>query len=183
MPFINAYNEHFGSIEADIFLIKGKILVGHNIQELSNDRSIENLYLTPLASLKHKNRSLQILIDIKSDAISTLDSLISVLKKYPTLINNPSIRFVISGNRPAENLYKNYPSFIMFDGRIGKEYAAEELNKIALLSEDFGKFTMWKKTWPIINEDREKIVAAIFKHYETRGFKLSTEEERIQLYL
>ena len=32
-------------------------------------------------------------------------------------------------------------------------------------------------------DEPEMIVAAIFKHYETRGFKLSVEEERIQLYL
>jgi len=32
-------------------------------------------------------------------------------------------------------------------------------------------------------DDPEMIVAAIFKHYETRGFKLSPEEERVQLYL
>jgi uncharacterized protein (TIGR00730 family) len=34
-----------------------------------------------------------------------------------------------------------------------------------------------------IIDEPENIVAAIFKHYETRGFKLSAEEERIQLYL
>ncbi|WP_047552650.1 TIGR00730 family Rossman fold protein [Methylotenera sp. G11] len=34
-----------------------------------------------------------------------------------------------------------------------------------------------------IIDEPEMIVAAIFKHYETRGFKLSPEEERIQLYL
>jgi hypothetical protein len=27
------------------------------------------------------------------------------------------------------------------------------------------------------------IVEAIFKHYETRGFKLSSAEERVQVYL
>lgn len=32
-------------------------------------------------------------------------------------------------------------------------------------------------------DEPAKIVEAIFKHYETRGFKLSPEEERVQLYL
>jgi uncharacterized protein (TIGR00730 family) len=32
-------------------------------------------------------------------------------------------------------------------------------------------------------DDPKQIVEAIFKHYETRGFKLSPAEERIQLYL
>ncbi len=168
VPFLNAYNEHFGSVEADIFLINGKILVGHNLKDLTDERSLESLYIKPLSTFNHKNRSLQILIDVKSEAINTLDSLISLLKKYPSIINNKSIHFVISGNRPAENLYKNYPSFIMFDGRIGKDYSAEELNKVALLSEDYGKFTMWKKTWPMLNTDREKIVAAITKAHELK---------------
>jgi hypothetical protein len=34
----------------------------------------------------------------------------------------------------------------------------------------------------VIDEPKE-IVEAIFKHYEARGFKLSADEERIQLYL
>lgn len=32
-------------------------------------------------------------------------------------------------------------------------------------------------------DEPDAVVEAIFKHYETRGFKLSPEEERIQLYL
>lgn len=32
-------------------------------------------------------------------------------------------------------------------------------------------------------DDPKKIAEAIFKHYESRGFKLSSAEERIQLYL
>ncbi|OGV76402.1 MAG: Rossman fold protein, TIGR00730 family [Methylotenera sp. RIFCSPLOWO2_02_FULL_45_14] len=32
-------------------------------------------------------------------------------------------------------------------------------------------------------DDPAQIVEAIFKHYETRGFKLSAEEEQVQLYL
>jgi predicted Rossmann-fold nucleotide-binding protein len=32
-------------------------------------------------------------------------------------------------------------------------------------------------------DEPDRVVEAIFKHYETRGFKLSPEEERVQLYL
>lgn len=32
-------------------------------------------------------------------------------------------------------------------------------------------------------DEPDAVVEAIFKHYETRGFKLSPEEERVQLYL
>ncbi|OYY13818.1 MAG: hypothetical protein B7Y69_12385, partial [Sphingobacteriia bacterium 35-40-8] len=49
-PFTLAFNELFGSIEADIFLSNGAILVGHNLKDLNPNRSLENLYLAPMAA-------------------------------------------------------------------------------------------------------------------------------------
>jgi alkaline phosphatase len=43
-PFELAYNEKFGSIEADIHLSNGMILVGHDSKDLKNDRTLENLF-------------------------------------------------------------------------------------------------------------------------------------------
>ena len=79
-PFTLAYNELFGSIEADIFLVNGTILVGHNLKDLTPSRSLENLYLAPIADY-NPTRKLQLLIDIKSEAASTLQALVEVLIK------------------------------------------------------------------------------------------------------
>jgi YVTN family beta-propeller protein len=163
MPFHLAYNESFGSIEADIYLVGGKLLVGHDVKDLQESKTLENLYLQPLVDYRHTNRNLQLLIDVKSDAISTLDTLIALLKRYPAIAQNKRIKIVVSGNRPAENKYNDYPDFIWFDGRFDKTYSAEELNKIALLSDDFGKFTMWKKIWPLSDEIKNNIQTAIKK--------------------
>ena len=65
-PFYNAYNEEFGSIEADIHLVNGTLLVGHDKADLSPEKTLENLYLIPLKDSKIQNRSLQLLIDIKT---------------------------------------------------------------------------------------------------------------------
>ena len=162
-PFYTAYENGFGSIEADIHLVNGKILVSHDIKNVDEKRTIEALYLIPINNIKKIKNPTQLLIDIKTDAKPTLDSFISILKKYPKIINNKKIRIVISGNRPNEKEYINYPKYILFDGRLEKDYTAEELNKIALLSDDYGRFTMWKKTWPIADQDRKKINEAIEK--------------------
>jgi alkaline phosphatase len=45
IPFWQAYYANFGSIEADVFLVKGKLWVAHTEKELSSDRTLENLYL------------------------------------------------------------------------------------------------------------------------------------------
>jgi YVTN family beta-propeller protein len=165
-PFFEAYNEQFGSIEPDIHLRKGLLLVGHDSVDLTLNRSLEKMYLQPLATYIQKNggypykdssRILQLLIDIKTDSIKTLDALVILLKKYPAIINNRFVRIVISGNRPAESLYEKYPSFIWFDGRLDKSYSSKALEKIALLSEDFTNYCNWKIKEAMTDEDVNKI--------------------------
>jgi len=167
-PFHEAYNEQFGSIESDVHLVEGKLLVGHDSMDLDASKTLERLYLSPLSQYNDKKRRLQLLIDIKTDAVPTLERLVAVLKKYPFITKNPLIKIVISGNRPDENNYANYPSFIWFDGRLDKTYTEQQLKKIALLSDSYGKFVSWKNPWPITNADREKITAAVKKAHDLR---------------
>jgi len=84
--------------------------VAHDTKEVSIERSLEKLYLNPLADFVKKNngspypdsnKTLQLLIDQKTEGVSTLNALIEVLKKYPSIINNKKITITISGNRPA----------------------------------------------------------------------------------
>jgi len=154
-PFFLAYQEQFGSIEADIHLVDGKILVGHDSKSLSNARSLEALYLRPLATIIQKNagviysnkQGLQLLIDVKTAAEPTLAALIVLLKQYPTIIQCKELKLVISGNRPAEDKWSSYPAYIWFDGRLNTEYTADAWKKVGLLSEDFGSFV--KQRFPL----------------------------------
>lgn len=148
-PFWTAYNEGFGSIEADIYLYHDSLLVAHEPSELALYRSLEQYYLQPLSSCIKKNGGsvyndkssrLQILIDIKTEAGATLNKLIETLKKYPALINTKTLTFAISGNRPDEAEFNSYPSFILFDGVLSKEYAANALKKIPLLSDNIAYY-------------------------------------------
>ena len=75
-PFYLAYEEQFGSIEADIHLVDGKILVAHDAKNVSVNLSLEKLYLDPLDYFIKKNngapysdsgKTLQLLIDLKTD--------------------------------------------------------------------------------------------------------------------
>ena len=91
-PFFKAYQEQFGSIEADIHLRSGRLLVGHDSADLTDKRTLENMYLAPLAKFIEENNGfaykdpgskLQLLIDIKTDSIATLNALTDLLRKYP----------------------------------------------------------------------------------------------------
>ncbi|HVX51176.1 MAG TPA: phosphatidylinositol-specific phospholipase C/glycerophosphodiester phosphodiesterase family protein [Chitinophagaceae bacterium] len=166
VPFYAAYNAGFGSIEADIFLIKGQLLVAHSFEELKKNRSLEDYYIKPLLNFVEKNngypftdtsRRLQMMIDIKTGAVNTLDSLEGLLKKYPQLINNSHIHWVISGNRPKDSTWQQCPAFIWFDGILSKQYGAVALQKIVMMSDDFKSFSNWNGEGEIPAADLEKL--------------------------
>jgi alkaline phosphatase len=163
LPFWLAYNSRFGSIEADIFLVHGELFVAHDQSELKRNLSLETAYLNNLAACLEKHdgypyddprEKLQLLIDIKSDSIETLNQLIWVLKQYPQLINNPDIRILITGNRPDPSLFASYPSYIYFDGVLSKDYPDSVLIRIKMFSDDFRKYSRWNGHGKIPQKDR-----------------------------
>jgi len=162
-PFYHAFNEGFGSIEADIHLLNGMLLVGHDSTDLTIDRTLEKMYLQPLTEVNFAGRKLHLLIDIKSASEPTLKALVDLLKKYPTLINHPSLRIIISGNGPDTHRYKDYPSFIWFDGKLKDHYSPEALSRIALLSENLNDLGDWKDHWPLNKAELKKINELITK--------------------
>jgi len=152
-PFQTAWHASFGSIEADIFLVNGKLLVAHSKSELARNQSLEDLYLKPLLQALKENRNfpyadttlrLQMLIDVKTDSAKTLGALVSLLKKYPALIHSPKLKWVISGNRPAAEDFDKYPDFIWFDGELHKAYSEKALHRILMLSDNLTRYTQWK---------------------------------------
>jgi alkaline phosphatase len=158
IPFFTAYEAGFGSIEADIFLSDGQLIVAHDSVELLKRRTLQSLYLDPLVKAvrahhghvyEDSTRTLQMLIDIKSDSIRTLDKLMDELKSIPLLAANPSIHWVITGNRPDPALFSFYPAFIRFDGELARVYSGPALSKIAMMSGDFGDYSAWKGEGPM----------------------------------
>ncbi len=166
VPFWTAYANGLHSIEVDVFFKNDVIYATHGEGEIIEARTLENLYLQPLKktiSLQMGNsRKLQLLIDVKSEAYSTLKKLIYVLKKYPEIINDKNISIVISGNRPKINDYVNYPDYIHFDYQSLAEISdAKILNKIALISLNFKNFTVWNGKGRLTAKDLKKVSSII----------------------
>jgi len=175
VPFRLAYNEGFGSIEADIFLRQDSLVVAHSEKELVLQRTLEAYYLDPLLACvrQHGGRpfqnaaaGLQVLIDIKTDSIRTLARLIEVLRKYPELTGNPAIKFVITGNRPASFLWPGYPSWIWFDGVLSEQYGKEALDKVVMLSDDFKSYSQWNGKGIIPEKEWARLKAAVEKAHQ-----------------
>ena len=170
VPLVAAYDAQAGFIEADVFLQGNDLLVGHEIKQIQKDKTLEALYLKPLDKLIEKNggfayadkeQSLTLMIDLKTDGIATLNTLVTRLKKYPRLTACKTLMITVSGNMPIPALWKNSPPFIHFDGRPGITYTTDQQKRIRLISASFQSFSKWNGTDKLSQRDREKLVAII----------------------
>jgi alkaline phosphatase len=177
IPFRKAYEHGFGSIEADIFLVGERLIVAHDTSEVKMNRTLDSLYLVPLQQCIEKNkgyvyadttRNLILLIDIKTEAKPTLDRLTRTLEKYPALVHCKSLQVMISGNRPAPDLFVTYPSFIMFDGVPDIDYPEAALARIGMISDNMRKHTQWNGTGLIPVADKEKLEALVGKTHRLK---------------
>lgn len=176
-PYFQAYAEQFGSMEADVHLRNGALIVAHDSDQVIMNNTLAKLYLDPIVNTinqnrgfiySDKNRQLQLLIDLKTEPVSTLDALIRLLKKYPSIIKNKSVKIVITGNKPAENRFINYPSFIWFDCDAGKIHSTAALTKIAMLSEAFDDHSKWDGNGTIPDSAKEAVTAMVTRAHRLR---------------
>jgi alkaline phosphatase len=165
-PFHGAYNAGFGSMEADLHLVNDSLWVAHDTPRVGIDPSFESAYLQPLQQAVTKNggfpyadhsKPLQVLIDLKTEGVTTLHKVAAVINRYPDLANNKQIHFVISGSRPNPATWGEYPAFIWFDGNVGQSYTAAALSRIALMSADFHKHSTWNGKGRIIAKERDSL--------------------------
>ena len=117
-PFSAAYSKKFGSIEADVFSVANsdRLIVGHELEEIQrNPRTLDSLYLVPInnalkANHGHpygdKSHDLQLMIDLKTEAIETLSKLVKTLNRYPAIRSSKQVHIVISGNTPAGSQFQ-----------------------------------------------------------------------------
>jgi len=156
IPFLRAYFAGMGSIEADVFFRDRKLYVAHEQKEITSDRTLDKLYIKPLVGFftQHQNKPyadtaqrLQLVIDIKEDYQHVIPELIKELAPYKQVFNDPAnkwaVKVVLSGDMPAPAEFKNYPSYIYFDGRPNIAYTPDQLKHIAMISDDLSNYTKW----------------------------------------
>lgn len=180
-PFFQAYYAGMGSIEADVFLKNGKLLVAHNEEDTDPEKTLEALYLEPIVKTFNKNKGhiyadtskrLQLLIDIKANHQQVLPALIAALKPYQRVfngqLNKNAVSIVISGDVPPAKSFKLYPDYLLFDGRPDKIYTPDQLNRIGMISQDIKTYTVWNGKGKPTPSDLQKLEDVVKKAHDLR---------------
>jgi glycerophosphoryl diester phosphodiesterase len=134
-PLADALDHGFASVEADVWLVDGQLLVAHDRDQVQPGRTLESLYLSPLEARRRMNAGteypgwngyFQLLIDVKSDAGPTWQAVDQVLREHPNLMTTftPSethkgaVTAVISGNRDKDAMLAQPKRYAGYDGRL-----------------------------------------------------------------
>ena len=56
IPFWQAYDQQFGSIEADIYARNGQLYVAHDSADISDSRTLNALYIQPIVGKVRANK-------------------------------------------------------------------------------------------------------------------------------
>jgi glycerophosphoryl diester phosphodiesterase len=134
-PLFLALSQGFASVEVDIHLVDGQLLVAHDADQVVTGRSLTTLYLEPIRLLTQvyggrvypdTDTPLILLVDIKSEAEATYRQLQRVLAPYEPLLTRftasgtepGAVTVIISGNRPRDLMAGESPRFAGYDGRL-----------------------------------------------------------------
>ncbi|MEU9990899.1 phosphatidylinositol-specific phospholipase C/glycerophosphodiester phosphodiesterase family protein [Streptomyces sp. NPDC048045] len=174
-PLFDALGHRFGSVEADIFLVGDQLLIGHDASELDPTRTLESLYLDPLAALVRANhgsvyrgwrRSLQLLVDIKTEGSSTYLELDRHLRRYPHLftryahgrVHHGPVTAVISGDRAARTpMEAQTERRAFYDGRLTDLGSPAPASFIPLISDNWTLNFTWLGEGPFPDAERDKL--------------------------
>ncbi|KQS28347.1 alkaline phosphatase [Dyadobacter sp. Leaf189] len=190
-PFTLAYKQQLGSIEADVFLRNDTLFVAHTFNEIERGRTFEKLYLAPLMQVAARNggriyqqKSLQLLVDLKTSGEPTLQALVRLLEPHKQLFGEGgAVTLVISGNTPAPEAFRQYPGYVLFDGRPEVSYTPEQLQRVGLISQAFGTYSKWNGKGIPVEADREKLRAVIQKaHADKKPFRFWASPDNINAW-
>lgn len=174
-PLHDALSHGFTSVEADIFLVDGELLVAHEATDLDPTRTLASLYLDPLLARVRDNHGtvhagyrqpLQLLIDIKTDGAAAYLELDRQLRRYRRMLTSyhdgrvraGAVTPVISGDRAARvPMEAQRTRLAFYDGRLDDLGTAATASFIPLISSNWTESFGWLGTGPFPAAERDRL--------------------------
>ena len=174
-PLFDALDQGFCSVEADIYLVDGKLLVAHDRKDVRPDRTLEALYLDPLKArcqangghvypelgsdpklrrplaAKAPDVEFTLLIDIKSDGAAVYPVLRETLRRHAGMLT----RFTPTSTRPGAVT-------VILSGNRPTDLVAAETERLCAIDgrlSDLEPGTASVHLVPLVSESWQKVLA------------------------
>jgi len=159
-PLFDALAHGVCSVEADIHLVDGALLVAHDPDEVEPGKTLEGLYLDPLQQHVEKNGgtvypngpAFTLLIDIKTEAEATYAALREKLQPYramltrftPASTEEKAVTAIVSGNRPIATMREEAIRLAAVDGRLPNLLGSPNPHVMPLVSASWNSAFRWR---------------------------------------
>jgi hypothetical protein len=178
-PLLDALAHGFCSVEADVFLGDGELLVGHERKDLRPGRTLAKLYLEPLRQRAKANGgrvypggpTLFLLVDVKTEAKATYAALDRVLARYEDFLSvtrdgkfEPrAVTVVVSGNCDRAAITAQKVRRAAIDGRPPDLDGNAPAHLIPWVSARWGSLFRWQGKGPIPAAERARLRELVAK--------------------
>ncbi len=197
-PLHDALDQGFCSVEADVFLVDGELLVGHSRDELRRGRTIEKLYLDPLLKRARTNGGriyrdgpiFTLLVDIKADGAAAYSALEESLQHYSKLVTSfeagmvkqRAVTVIISGDRPIDFVAAQPLRRAAVDGRLNDLEDPKPDHLMPLISDRWTTHFTWRGKGEMPTQEQAKlqdIVERAHKNNQRVRFWATPESETL----
>jgi len=172
-PLLDALGFGFGSVEADVWLVDGQLLVAHDRKRVAPERTLRALYLEPLRQQIARNGgrvyrggpTCTLLIDVKSDAAETYVVLRRELARYADLLTTftstnsteRALTVILSGSRAAGLVAAEPVRFVALDGRLPDLETDPSASLYPLISDNWAQYFSWRGRGPFPDDQAERL--------------------------
>jgi len=181
-PLSDAMGLGFTSVEADVFLQDGELLVGHELLELRAENTLERLYLKPLSKWIERHNghvyatrgAFYLFIDVKTEADATYEALNRVLQKYSNIlthVKNGAVHYrpvtaVISGNRAWNLVATSKTTYLGLDGRLKDLDSDLPSHRLPIISDNWREHFAWTGSGEFPRDQQMKLRSIVQKAHQ-----------------
>ncbi len=180
-PIYLALDNHFNSLEVDIYPFNNELKVSHDDVDLPLKQNLDTGYLSPLIQrLSEEQTQIVLLIDIKQDTDGLLDTLHNTLSMYDEVLvkNNQDahpkalVQVILSGDINREEVIRNKAwTYFFIDGR--PEYINSNISSSMMpwISTNLADHVEWDGKQPP-DENATNTLKALIDSAHAKGFKV-----------
>lgn len=198
-PLLDALDQGFCSVEADVWLAKDGLLVAHTPLGLKPGRTLQKLYLDPLRARVRGNGGkvyrdgppFYLLIDVKTDAKKTYAELAKVLEDYGDILTvfrggkaeGKAVTVVISGNCDRRAILGQEVRYAAIDGRPADLDSDAPAALIPWVSASWASQFKWDGTGAMPEAERAKLKDIVAKaHRRGRMVRFWATPEKAEVW-
>ncbi len=181
-PLFDALDHGFCSVEADIYLVDGQLLVAHERSQVRPERTLQKLYLDPLRERVKRNGGrvyrngpeVVLLIDLKSGWQQIYPVLRAVLQQYADMLvtfrdgvkQTNAILAIVTGDRSKSMFDGESIRYAALDGELADLDGNLGADVIPWISGNWYHSFKWRGTGRIPEEEKTKLQAIVRRAHQ-----------------